>query len=277
MEHKTRTKTLSWLLSLAMLFSLVPGMSMTAMADSEVSYQEGSWSNNSVTYTAKKAVNPTTLTNNTTAWTGGNWYVVPADGVEISTRITVTGTANLILTDGNTLTASKGITVADGNTLNIYAQSEGDTAGSLLINSVDDYKAGIGGGANLAGGIINVYGGTVNATGGNQGAGIGGGYSGGGGTVTIYGGTVTATGSSGAAGIGGGSSGNAGSVTINGGTVTAQGGTAAAGIGGGTGGNGGTVAITGGTSPRPAEHMARASAAATAATAAPLPSAVPAR
>ena len=141
MKHKTRTKALSWLLSLALMLSLVPGMSMTAMADSEVSYQEGSWSSNSVAFTAKTAANPTTLANDTTAWGSGNWYVVPAGGVTISTRITVTGTANLILTDGTTLTASKGITVADGNALNIYAQSEGDTAGSLQINSVDAYNA----------------------------------------------------------------------------------------------------------------------------------------
>ena len=33
MEHKTRTKALSWLLSLAMVLSLIPGMSMTAYAD----------------------------------------------------------------------------------------------------------------------------------------------------------------------------------------------------------------------------------------------------
>ena len=33
MKHKTRTKALSWLLSLAMLFSVVPGLSLTAYAD----------------------------------------------------------------------------------------------------------------------------------------------------------------------------------------------------------------------------------------------------
>ena len=33
MKHKTRTKALSWLLSLALMLSLVPGMSMTAYAD----------------------------------------------------------------------------------------------------------------------------------------------------------------------------------------------------------------------------------------------------
>ena len=37
MKHKTGTKALSWLLSLAMLFSLVPGMGLTAYAADEVS------------------------------------------------------------------------------------------------------------------------------------------------------------------------------------------------------------------------------------------------
>ena len=281
MKHKARTKALSWLLSLALALSLLPGMSLTAYADG-VSYQEGSWSNNSVAYTAETATNPTPLANDTTEWGNGNWYVVPADGVTISSRITVTGTANLILTDGNTLTASKGITVADGNTLNIYAQSVGDTAGSLRINSVDDSKAGIGGefgqnagtviihggkitvkggtwyGAGIGGGsgsqgggnggTVTLYGGAITATGGMQAAGIGGGYKGNGGTVTLYGGAITAAGGDSAAGIGGGYKGsNGGAVTINGGTVTAKGGMGGAGIGGGSGSNGGIVTINGGT------------------------------
>ena len=236
------------------MLSLVPGMSMTAMADSEVSYQEGSWSSNSVAFTAKTAANPTTLANDTTAWGNGNWYVVPAGGVTISTRITVTGTANLILTDGTTLTASKGITVADGNALNIYAQSEGDTAGSLQINSVDAYNAGIGGEYdNKNAGTVNIHGGKITTTGGGNGAGIGGFWAGNGGNITIYGGTVDAVGGKYAAGIGGGqpdnTGGNGGTVTIYGGTVTAKGSTdGGAGIGGGaTGGNGGTVIINGGT------------------------------
>jgi len=255
MKHKTRTKALSWLLSLALMLSLVPGLSMTAMADSEVSYQEGSWSNNSVAFTAKTAANPTTLASGTTAWGDGNWYVVPAGGVTISSRITVTGTVNLILTDGNTLTASKGITVADGNTLNIYAQSEGNNAGVLLINSVDDYNSGIGGGTTAndrnAGALI-IHGGKIVASGGQYGAGIGGGYMGNGGIVTIYGGAITAAGGRRAAGIGGGeqynsTGGNGGEVTIFGGTVTATGGYNGAGIGGGNVGSGGTVTIHGGT------------------------------
>lgn len=256
MKQKKRTgrRLLSFLLTLAMVMGLLPGMSMTVYAGSEVSYQEGSWSNNSVAYATKTAANPTTLASDTTAWGDGNWYVVPANGVTISDRISVTGTVNLILTDGNTLTASKGITVADGNTLNIYAQSEGDTAGSLLINSVDNYHAGIGGVyENKNAGTVNIHGGKITTKGGGNGAGIGGFWAGNGGNITIYGGTVDAEGGKYAAGIGGGqpdgTGGNGGTVTIYGGTVTAKGSTdGGAGIGGGaTGGNGGTVIINGGT------------------------------
>ena len=254
MKQKKRTgrRLLSFLLTLAMVMGLLPGMSMTVYAGSEVSYQEGSWSNNSVAYATKTAANPTTLVSDTTAWGDGNWYVVPADGITISTRITVTGTANLILTDGTTFTASKGITVADGNTLNIYAQSEGNNAGVLLINDVADNNSGIGGGSKGNGGTVTIHGGKITVKGGTwDGAGIGGGWQGSGGTVTFYGGEVTATGGRHGAGIGGGgeddgNSGNGGTVTFYGGEVTATGGYDAAGIGGGEDGSGGTVTIHGG-------------------------------
>lgn len=193
----------------------------------------------------------TEVTAETTAFEDGKWYVVNAD-TTISSRITVTGTANLILADGKTLTASKGIEVATGNTLNIYAQSEGDTAGILFANA-NDYDAGIGGGAYGAGGTVTVNGGNITATGGTSAAGIGGGPIGAGGTVTVNGGTVTANGGNEAAGIGSGNNFQSGSdrsggtVTINGGTVTATGGAYAAGIGGGDTSRGATVTINGGT------------------------------
>lgn len=256
-KRKFGRKLLSFLLTLALVLGLMPGMGLTAYAGSEVSYQEGSWSNNSVAYATKTAANPTTLASDTTAWGDGNWYVVPANGVTISDRISVTGTVNLILTDGNTFTASKGITVAEGNTLNIYAQSEGDNAGELLINGAN-YTAGIGGDGKYPytyknAGTVTIHGGKITTKGGANGAGIGGGYSGDGGNITIYGGTINAVGGQYAAGIGGGqpgdTGGNGGTVTIYGGTVTAKGSTdGGAGIGGGiSGGNGGNVTINGGT------------------------------
>ena len=125
---------------------------------------------------------------------------------------------------------------------------------SELTATGGNNAAGIGGGADGAGGTVTISGGTVTATGGDGSAGIGGGYSGAGGTVTIEGGTVTATGGYGGAGIGGGGYGDGGTVTISGGTVTIEGGTVTAtggyggaGIGGGYVGEGGTVTISGGT------------------------------
>ena len=198
----------------------------------------------------------TELTSNTRNWADGSWYVVPEGGVTISNRITVSGTVNLILRDGATLTASQGITTSNA-TLNIYAQSAG--TGKLIATGTAGYNApgsaGIGGNASTtgtagAGGTLNIYGGIITATGGTGayrtggGAGIGGaggrnstyyGNGGAGGTVSIYGGTVTATGGNGGtdagagAGIGGGGkgrnaqNGNNGTLTLGAGVILYQG------------------------------------------------------
>lgn len=192
--------------------------------------------------------NYTVVTDSITTFENGNWYVVNADVIN-KKRITVNGTAHLILVDGKTLTANKGITVADENTLNIYGQSTGN--GALIANS-NASCAGIGGINNGKGGNVTVYGGTVTANAGTQAAGIGGGHFEDGGTFTIYGGTVTATGGQstdddfGGAGIGGGGEcGNGGNVNIHGGTVTAiGGGGGAVGIGMGEfGSNNGTLTL----------------------------------
>ena len=263
---------------LALLFGLLPCMSLTAYAAS-VSYVDGNGTS--------QTVEATELESTTNSWTDGSWYIVPEGGLTISGRIAVSGTVNLILRDGTELTASAGITTTNA-TLNIYAQSTG--TGALTATGANGAtntggNAGIGGigvGYNAsggAGGTVNIYGGTVTATGGTGGnnsgggAGIGGGglgflskEGGAGGTVNIYGGTVTATGGNGAqyggggAGIGGGGlgfqskegSGAGGTVNIYGGTVTATGGTGgnSGGVGAGIGGGGngyGSSAGAGGT------------------------------
>ena len=159
--------------------------------------------------------NRTLVTLGTTSMTGG-WYVVD-DDVTISSRITVSGTVNLILCDGKTLTASAGITVSEGNTLNIYAQSGGSgTLLSIVSDGANDAGIGSVGNSNSSGGTINIHGGNVTASSGNWSAGIGGGVNMNGGNVNIYGGTVNATGHDGTSqAIGHGSSGsNAGSCTI---------------------------------------------------------------
>ncbi len=242
---------------LSAVFGLLACFAEGAHASDSVSYMEASYTaENGVTYTEKTA-DATALTSSSTSLSNG-WYYVTGN-VTVSSRITVSGTANLILCDGATLTASKGITVAtdaDGDnpsTLNIYAQSAG--TGKLIAKGIENFS-GIGGYGDTEnydfykGGTINIHGGTIEATGGEKGAGIGGGRGGYGGTLTIYGGTITADGGEEGAGIGGGDCHGGGTIIIYGGTVTANGKNGAAGIGGGGNGeeNGGaTIEIYGGT------------------------------
>ena len=220
------------------------------------------------------------LTSETTSWSGGNKYVLTGD-VTLGSRVSVTGSAILVLRDGYTLTASGGIGVNEGNSLTISAQGAGtgeltasgemwcagiggdnqSNTGTITINGGKitatslTQGAGIGGGCDSSVGTITINGGTVNATGGDGGAELGGGYglNSGDGTITINGGTVTANGGDYSAGIGTGYIACNITLTINDGTITANGGNGGAGIGGGyyIAGidvtiNGGTVVATGG-------------------------------
>ena len=175
----------------------------------------------------QSCTNYTTVESNSTDWNNA-WYVVSSN-TTIADRITVSGTVNLILVDGATLTASKGITVGSSATFNVYAQSDDEaTMGALVADATNDnvqYNAGIGGVENADAGTITINGGKINAIG-FVGAGIG---SGGGtstvGTITITGGIVTAHDSqSYGAGIGGGfSGGKAGTISLSGGIINAAG------------------------------------------------------
>ena len=224
---------------------------------------------------------------NTTVWGEAGkttWYVVNQN-VTINSRVSTSGTVNLILCDGCTLNAKKGVTVANVTTLNIYEGWTGTRAQTPVVgalttdnlyddihNNVDYFSAGIGGYNDkwrCDCGTINIHGGTVTAIGGNRAAGIGAGVyrddddttdfrKGTAGTITIYGGTVTGQGgktsSSGiveelgqGAGIGGCNGGDGGTITIYGGNVNGiGGGWGGAGIGGGYAGGSGTIAIYGG-------------------------------
>lgn len=159
----------------------------------------------------------------------GDW-VVERD-ITFDERVEVSGTVNLILTDGCTMTASKGITVQSGNTLNIFGQ-EGGTGNLVAAAESNTYCAGIGGASGNSGTIV-IYSGNVKATGGNGptgqtgGAGIGGAYDGFG-YVTIHGGNVEGHGGRHSPGIGG----SGADITITGGKVYGQGGYLGGGIGG---------------------------------------------
>ena len=173
------------------------------------------------------------VTSSTTKMTNCTYKVT--SNVTISSRIEISGTVNLILGEGATLTASNGIEVPSSATLII------DGPGSLIAQASSNDgegngRAGIG--ASVAYGNITINGGNVTASGYNGGAGIGGNRHGsGGGDIVINGGVVNATGSTTtlnassyySAGIGGGASnwnsniyGYFKNVIINGGQVTAD-------------------------------------------------------
>ena len=156
------------------------------------------------------------------------WIVVGGE-VTFTNVINVSGTANVILKDGATLTANKGVYVPEGSTLNIYAQSTGDDKGALIATGRSSYSA-IGSAYNINCGTVTINGGSIIANGGTYGSGIGGSK---GGTITVNGGYVEANGSY-APGIGVPSEGVVGGTfTFNGGTVIANGGDEwSAGIGG---------------------------------------------
>ena len=200
-RRKLGRKLLSFLLTLAMVLGMMPGMGLTA-------YAEGT------------AVDLSTLTGNYTATDGdvlsgtasGKTVTIPAgatvtlNGVNISNgSINCAGDATIILLGSNSVTTATNEKAAikiggSGTTLTITG------SGSLTAQGGQS-AAGIGTDRNGTGGNIVINGGTVTATGGKFGAGIGTGRAQSGsstcGDITINGGTVTATGgSNGGAGIG---------------------------------------------------------------------------
>ena len=189
----------------------------------------------------------------------GQWYAVSESVKTGGKRICALGTVHLILCDGATLEIEGGVEVSRKDQtpgkLTLYAQSEGDSMGSLHSDCSGSMLAGI---QVNPGQTLIINGGDILAKGGYGAAGIGGtrnnGYAGDSacGEVIIHGGTVTAVGSNGSAGIGGGwgevwaatsggegsgqyAGGKGGTVTITGGTVTAKGSDGAPAIGGGQG------------------------------------------
>ena len=213
-------RTLSWILSLAMLAGSMPCVPlMTDAAESETVPYLAYNASNSTFY--QEEVSATVVDADTTVWNGASqtaWYAVTGT-VEITDAISVLGNVNLILADGASLTVGEGVVVNEGNSLTIYGQTEG--SGTLTATGTNN-AAGIGGGSTSDGengynsGTITINGGTITATGGSGSAGIGGGFKKTNDTITINGGIITAQGNQGGAGIGGGAFGNGGTVTING-------------------------------------------------------------
>ncbi|MCC8061094.1 MAG: hypothetical protein LIO81_09730 [Clostridiales bacterium] len=207
------------LLTACLVAGLMPAGMLTSHADTEVSYRyydedREEWRTSSVS-------NYTSVASDSTSWSNG-WYVVDSN-VTIKSRITVSGTVNLILVDGYTLTASSGINVGQGGILNIYGQTE--DSGTVVATAKNQFDAAIGSNSHSPGstGTITINGGTVevdNEFGGN-GAGIGDGFQSAGGNITIRGGMVVVKIRGYGSGIGSGynSSGDSTNITISGGTV----------------------------------------------------------
>jgi hypothetical protein len=198
LKSKTKTKALSWLLCLAMLMSLVAGMSLTAQAAAE----RDEWSNDK-------------------SFTAAGEFTAPL-GVDVTADITLT------LGEGVKLTVSNGIN-ANGHTLTIEGKGTLVVTGTNGNNGKDAVppsgiysgEAGGNGSVGINGNII-VTGGTVTVSGGNGGnggydetTGRAGGNGGNAiqGNVTVTGGSITVTGGKGGAGgtIGGGGNANNGS------------------------------------------------------------------
>lgn len=154
------------------------------------------------------------------------WYAI-CESIELNERISCNGNINLILCDGVTLTAHKGITVPSGSSLTIWTQSDGDNAGSLIVDNPDVTNPGIGniqtsgfGDITINGGILDIKG-YIAAIGGITTALTGS-------SITINRGDVTAN-CDRYVGIGSGYGDL--DITINGGTVHANGGSNHAAIG----------------------------------------------
>lgn len=249
-----KKRSLSILLTLALLISMIPFTAIPAFAyegDEYFTFRE--WDGTEVISFDDVPLSdfePLTEITDTTSVLGSGWYVVKGENVVISDSLTINGTAgnidnatNIILMDGACLTVQKGINIQYGNSLIIYGQR--NDSGRLVAYG-ENNGAAIGGSGSF--GSLTVNGGTVEATGNTYGTGIGGGYNGDGGTVVINGGKVIAKGYGGAGiGSGGNAWSSGGTVDIHGGIVEASSERGGAAIGGGSGGNGANVTITGGT------------------------------
>ena len=94
-KRKLGRKLLSFLLTLAMVVGLVPGMSVTASAASELKYLDADGTEQSIT-------NYTVVNNSDTSFSSysGGWYVVNGDVVINSVLMMYESDVNLLLCDG---------------------------------------------------------------------------------------------------------------------------------------------------------------------------------
>lgn len=153
-----KRRILSVILSLAMVLTMMPVTVWAADEMEAVEYR--ACDANGRNWETATCNDYTVVDSNTTRWNTG-WYVVIGE-VAISTRIEVSGSVHLILTDGCALTASAGIHVSGSNALTIYGQSGSTGALSATGGAL---TSGIGSNSREnSAGTITINGGTVKAT-----------------------------------------------------------------------------------------------------------------
>ena len=161
---RTARKSNHLLLALVLAAGFLFATSGTVYATESVEYVEKSWDVTRVVSTTKTA--ECTLITSDMKNIGGevpSWYVVKGD-VTIDRRLVVWGVVNIILTDGSKLTVKDGISVLWDRTLNIYAQSDGESAGELICYADTNYNAAIGSNDNSGpNGPITIHGGKISA------------------------------------------------------------------------------------------------------------------
>ena len=110
------------------------------------------------------------FTGNTTA---GMWFVVYQD-TTLAERPEIKAGTHLVVFDGVTLSCNKGMDVPRSGTLNIYAQSLGEAAGTIIADArSENHHAGIGSHTGYEMGRVTINGGHIVAFGGDEAAGIG--------------------------------------------------------------------------------------------------------
>ena len=194
MLNKTLKKSVSILLTLAMMFGILTVIPIEANAASGVQCIERLWdsSDKKVIETVKTCTDYTNLANRSSDHLEG-WYVVSYN-MTINSRLYVNAShpVNIILCDGATLTCPKGFEIARRATLSIYGQSGGSGQIVTKPNKEED-SPGNSHALSEVGGRFNVYGGTLDVECGTRltslrGAAIGSAINQTPGTISIYGG-----------------------------------------------------------------------------------------
>ena len=172
------------------MFAIVP---ITVSAQAAITYTEYSWNGSALVMVDRTVTDYTVVDSNLSTMTGGTYVVNSDTTIENYVTVQKGATANLVVTDGVTLTCKKGIGCGL-NKNNEYASLNIFGTGKIVATGKSKV-AGIGGDGNMTNGRFVMLGGDVKVSSGEAGAGIGGGresdhIGGEGGTCYIGGGSL---------------------------------------------------------------------------------------